>query len=63
MKRRDMMRSFALAGVLVPKAIPNARRDETIEVKAIDLAGAMRAKHGGEWRISLQADFVLISKI
>lgn len=61
MKRRDMMRSFAFAATMVPvNAI--AESPEDCSTMATDLAGAMTEVYGGDWRVTMQQDFILICR-
>lgn len=66
--RRNVIRSIAVGAVLssAPQAKPNPPR--TIEIcrkEAGQLAEAMQAICGGQWRVSVDKnfEFVLISKI
>lgn len=63
--RREILRGFS-AGVAAA-AIPASAIAETEDIyncrhHANNLAEAMKTKHGGVWRISIDKDFVLISK-
>lgn len=58
------MRSLAIAAALVPVASP-AKEPASVEncrEKAGKIAMLMKELFGGEWRVNLQRDFVMISK-
>jgi hypothetical protein len=64
MKRREMIRSLAIAAAIGPVAA-SAKEPASFEqcqTKAAKIAGLMGELFGGEWRVSLQQDFVMISK-
>lgn len=63
--RRDLLKGFS-AGVAVA-VMPSRAMAETEDINecrrhAKNLAAAMKTEHGGIWRISIDKDFVLISK-
>lgn len=63
--RRELMRSIAAAAALVPVSTLAAKSpfciEECQEIAAI-LAASMQEMFGGHWRVSVQTDFILISK-
>lgn len=58
-----MMRSLAAAAALVPVAA-QARPVcvENCRYQAAKLAASMKEMFGGDWNVTLQSDFVLISR-
>lgn len=64
MKRRDMICSLAAAAAFVPvKLQANEKiKIEDCREKAAKLAAMMEELAGGEWKVSFQPDFVMISK-
>lgn len=62
--RRDILRGFSagVAATVIPTGA-NAKKEDTDCWKhAANLAEAMKTEHGGVWRISIDKNFVLISK-
>ena len=63
--RREILRGFSAgvaAAVLPQGAIAETEDINNCRHYANSLAEAMKTKHGGVWRISIDKDFVLISK-
>lgn len=63
--RRDVLRgmSAGVAMAVVPsRAVADTEGIDKCRFHATGLAEAMRTEHGGVWRISIDKDFVLISK-
>lgn len=63
--RRDLLKGFSAgvaATVLPAGAIAETEDINDCRRHARKLADAMKTKHGGIWRISIDKDFVLISK-
>lgn len=59
-----MMRSLAAAAALVPVSVP-AKEPVSVEdcrANAITLADMLASVFGGQWKVSLQPDFLMISK-
>ena len=55
--------SAGVAATVLPQAaFPKAEERDDCRVHATRLAEAMMAKHGGYWRVSIDNNFVLISK-
>lgn len=62
--RRDILRGFSasMAASVVPAVAVAKIEDADAWKHAANLAEAMKTEHGGVWRISIDKDFVLISK-
>lgn len=60
--RRDLLRGFSagVAATVIPTGA--IAKKEDCWKHAANLAEAMKTEHGGVWRISIDKNFVLISK-
>lgn len=65
MYRRELARSIAAAAVFVPTSAAATKQQSCVEEcreTAEILAASMQELFGGSWCVSVQADFILISK-
>jgi hypothetical protein len=61
--RRNVLKTISAAAICsVVQGRAEASATEDINLRARQIGEAMRELHGGVWRISIDKDFVLISK-